>query len=107
MVFASRSKRCLHIGSEENCGGRILMATVRSSRASRARYTSPIPPAPSGAMISYGPSFVPAASVIGGGDYNLAESSHGIPHRRHHTRLACIIHKSGAPKSFFVRAKQP
>jgi hypothetical protein len=30
------------------------MATVRSSRVSRGRYTSPIPPAPSGATISYG-----------------------------------------------------
>jgi hypothetical protein len=47
------------------------MATVRSSRVSRARYTSPIPPAPSGARISYGPSLVAGASGIGGRDYNL------------------------------------
>ena len=32
--------------------GRILMATSRSSFVSRARYTSPIPPAPMGARIS-------------------------------------------------------
>ena len=40
------------------------MATVRSNRVSRARYTSPIPPAPSGPTISYGPSFDPEVSVI-------------------------------------------
>jgi hypothetical protein len=40
------------------------MATVRSSRVSRARYTSPIPPAPIGSWISYGPSLVPAVSPI-------------------------------------------
>jgi hypothetical protein len=31
---------------------RILIATVRSSRVSRARYTSPMPPAPGGAQTS-------------------------------------------------------
>ena len=36
--------------------GSTLIATSRPSRGSRARYTSPIPPAPSGARISYGPS---------------------------------------------------
>src|SRR5215813_5879931 len=69
MVFASRSKRCLRTGSAEYCAGRILMATVRSRRVSLARYTSPIPPAPSGPTISYGPSFVPAVRAIGARDY--------------------------------------
>src|SRR5262245_35378651 len=40
------------------------MATVRSRRVSRALYTSPIPPAPSGARISYGPRRVPIARGI-------------------------------------------
>lgn len=40
------------------------MATVRWSRVSRARYTSPVPPAPSGDWISYGPSFVPVVSPM-------------------------------------------
>ena len=40
----------LRIGGER--AARILIATVRSSRVSRARYTSPMPPAPSGATIS-------------------------------------------------------
>ena len=35
-----------------NCSFDTLMATIRFSRASRARYTSPIPPAPIGATIS-------------------------------------------------------
>src|SRR5215469_2405910 len=66
MVLASRSNRCLRTGSEEKCAGRTLMATVRSSRVSRARYTSPIPPAPNGATISYGPSRVLRLSGISG-----------------------------------------
>src|SRR5262245_6986961 len=37
---------------------------MRSRRVSRARYTSPMPPAPSGVSISYGPSRVPALSCI-------------------------------------------
>ena len=47
-VLASRSKRSLRAGSGEKCAGRILTATVRSRQVSRARYTPPIPPAPSG-----------------------------------------------------------
>jgi hypothetical protein len=50
-----------------------LIATVRSRRVSRARYTSPMPPAPSGETISYGPSLVPEARGIGGENYNLRE----------------------------------
>lgn len=38
------------------------MATSRPSRVSLARYTSPIPPAPSGATISYGPNLLPVVS---------------------------------------------
>src|SRR5215472_3243223 len=64
IVRASRSKRSLASALSARCCGRILTATLRSSRVSRARYTSPIPPAPSGATISYGPSFVPEESPI-------------------------------------------
>src|SRR6266851_2083652 len=42
----------------------FLLATLRSRRASLARYTSPIPPAPSSSIISYGPSFVPEVRAI-------------------------------------------
>ena len=51
------------------------MATSRPSRGSRARYTSPIPPAPSGAMISYGPSFVPEVRAIRARHYIPNEGS--------------------------------
>src|SRR5262249_24533521 len=66
MVLASRLKRCLRTGSEDRCDGRILIATLRSSLVSRARYTSPIPPVPKDATISYGPSRVPGLSGISG-----------------------------------------
>jgi hypothetical protein len=42
----------------------VIGATSRPSYVSLARYNSPIPPAPSGATISYGLSFVPAARLI-------------------------------------------
>src|SRR6266542_5938178 len=40
-VRASRSKRSRSCGLAERCSGRTLTATMRSSRVSRARYTSP------------------------------------------------------------------
>src|ERR1700693_3725168 len=61
---ASCSKRCNRSLCAESAEGRILIATLRSRRRSRARYTSPIPPAPSGSMISYGPSLVPEVRAI-------------------------------------------
>src|SRR5262250_3826528 len=64
------------------------MATVRSRRVSRARYTSPIPPAPSGPTTSYGPSLVPGTSAIIGRDYNPGS----FP--RHFRRLSCPTSKS-------------
>ena len=56
---ASRSKRARRSRSLVSSCGRTLMATSRPSRVSRARYTSPIPPAPMGPEISYGPSRAP------------------------------------------------
>jgi len=46
--------------------GKTFSATFRPSRVSRARYTSPIPPAPAAPTaerISLGPSFVPEATA--------------------------------------------
>src|SRR5437773_7876144 len=72
IVFASRSKRIFNCPFFAKSAGRILMATARSSRVSRARYTSPIPPAPMGATISYGPRRLPEARFTGAGqEYNL------------------------------------
>ena len=45
-AFASRSKRSLDCGSDASPPISTLIATMRSRRVSRARYTSPIPPAP-------------------------------------------------------------
>jgi serine/threonine protein kinase len=61
---ASRSKRCLESGSLVKCGRRTLIATMRFKRVSHALYTSPIPPAPTAARISYGPSRVPVEKAI-------------------------------------------
>src|SRR5712691_8951807 len=64
MVFASRSKRSFSCAFSANSAGRTLMATLRSSRVSRALKTSPIPPAPIGATISYGPRRLPELIVM-------------------------------------------
>src|SRR5487761_1511999 len=50
--------------SAEKASGRTLIATSRPRRVSRARYTSPIPPAPIAERMWYGPSLVPAVRVI-------------------------------------------
>jgi len=50
--WASRSKRWRKSGEEINRSGNTFTATSRPRRVSRARYTSPIPPAPSGDRIS-------------------------------------------------------
>ncbi len=52
---------------------KALTATSRFNRASLARYTSPIAPAPMGASISCGPSLSPAESGICRIQLNLAD----------------------------------
>src|SRR4026208_1748530 len=64
MVSASRWKRSRNSAFNARCSGSTLMATSRPSRVSRALYTSPIPPAPSGASISKCPIFIPAERLI-------------------------------------------
>src|SRR6476659_2246863 len=54
-ALASCSKRARRSRSWAKSSGRTFTATSRPRRESRARYTSPIPPAPSGERISYGP----------------------------------------------------
>src|SRR5262245_32936458 len=61
-VRACRSKRARRSPSWAKASGRILIATSRWSFVSRARYTSPMPPAPIWSVISYGPSRVPGAN---------------------------------------------
>src|SRR5205085_4526595 len=75
---ASRSKRFSRSGSDASPAGSTLIATSRPSRGSRARYTSPIPPTPSGESTSYGPRRAPAESVIdpaGAEDPQIADPS--------------------------------
>ncbi len=56
------------------------MATSRPSFESRARYTSPIPPAPRGDRISYGPRRVPDESAMKlAGFYPLARRARVAP----------------------------
>src|SRR3954467_12736083 len=62
-VLASRSNRAFRSGRWATWVVRVLTATVRLRRVSRARYTSPIPPEPTSERISYGPSSLPAESV--------------------------------------------
>jgi hypothetical protein len=62
---ASRLKRSRVCADTLAPPGKTLMATTRSSRVSLARYTSPMPPAPSSVSISYGPRRVPAVSDMG------------------------------------------
>jgi hypothetical protein len=54
---------CPRSGSCAKISGSILIATSRLSFRSRARYTSPMPPAPSELTISYGPRRVPEGSI--------------------------------------------
>src|SRR5579864_1424350 len=102
MVRASRSKRSLASALSARCGGRILMATLRSSRVSRARYTSPIPPAPSGAPISYGPSFVPEESpMVALGLYRPSKDALAVYQSRRLTGFA--LFERGEKRLFDIR----
>src|SRR6188508_756702 len=56
---ASLSSRATRSGSRASVWGSTLSATSRPRRQSRARYTSPMPPAPSEVTISYLPSRAP------------------------------------------------
>src|ERR1700675_2956784 len=68
-VWASRVNRARRSGSLANASGRIFSATSRFSFVSRARYTSPMPPAPRAERISYEPRRAPGESVRVGVDY--------------------------------------
>src|SRR5215471_3005529 len=77
---ASRRKRAIRSPSSANASGRIFSATSRLSFVSRARYTSPIPPAPSRALTSYGPRLVPRVNATGSGwNYRLFPDSDYSP----------------------------
>ena len=59
-ALASRKNRSLRVAvSSLESSGRILSATSRSSVVSRASHTSPMPPFPSGLLMTYWRSVVP------------------------------------------------
>src|ERR1700737_1763062 len=62
---ASCSKRWRRPGSEAVAAGSTFKATSRPSRASVARYTSPIPPAPIEAVMRYCESVRPIMRAVG------------------------------------------
>jgi hypothetical protein len=64
-AFASRSNRTRASGSAARCAGSTLTATSRLSLVSRARYTSPMPPAPMATEISYWPKRRPGVNDKG------------------------------------------
>src|ERR671924_2367949 len=74
MGRASRSKRSFRLGLDTKWPDSTLMATSRPSRVSRARYTSPMPPAPTCATTSYGPSLAPMAITSGADGAGLRRS---------------------------------
>src|SRR5512136_1007853 len=76
--WASFSKRRSRPASEERDSGRTFTATSRPSRVSRARYTSPIPPAPTGARIRKWPSVVPIIVVLISGLRRLTAGEAGL-----------------------------
>src|SRR4030095_5204348 len=61
-ALASRSNLAMRSASAATASGRALIATSRRSFVSRARYTSPMPPAPSGPSTSNDPMREPAVS---------------------------------------------
>jgi len=56
---------------------KLSARSVPFSLVSRARYTSPMPPAPTGEAISYGPSLVPEVSAIDARNYSPYTSHRG------------------------------
>ena len=62
IAFASRSKRWRASGESGDAGGECLDGDGAIEPAIAREYTSPMPPAPIAATISYGPSRVPAGS---------------------------------------------
>src|ERR1035438_1404911 len=73
---ASRWKRAISGVSRANSCRITFSATSRPSFESAARYTSPIPPVPSGDRISYGPSLVPAVRAMRARNYSLRNTLH-------------------------------
>src|SRR5438270_8580354 len=92
-VWASRVNRASRSGSLAKRSGSTLIATSRLSFVSRARHTSPIPPAPIGATISYGPRRVPAVTVTEYAD-STRHSGHALGPDEFGGRCDCTVSAS-------------
>src|SRR5438477_5349356 len=126
-ALASCSNRLRRSPSAEKDAGRTLIATSRFRRGSRARYTSPIPPAPRGDRTSYGPRRLPAAIVISARSKNRNPKSESLRSPRfggfgkaeapdqllitrigaQRVELAVGGHPRGAVGAFRLRAPEP
>src|SRR5712692_9944176 len=105
MVFASRSKRILNCAFSANSAGRILIATLRSSRVSLPRHTSPIPPAPRRATTSYGPRRLPVSTGMGSRTARQRQHRHVIA-RRGVADMTIHLHFDGCEHGRGVLAMQ-
>ena len=93
---ASRSRRETRAGSRASATGSVLRATSRPRRVSRARYTSPMPPAASSEHTSYGPSRAPGSSRGRGGCGGPETPAGSVGIR---SRASARISDSTAPRS--------
>ena len=104
---ASRWKRATRSASCANASGRTLIATSRSSRVSRARYTSPMPPAPSSAPTSKTPTRCPVSAAGPGAS---ACGGDGADRRLEKRRASPFLHQQGlhlVPQDAYPRHRQP
>ena len=93
--MASRWNRATRSASAANASGRTLIATSRSSRVSRARYTSPMPPAPRAETISYGPKRAPGMRATGiAVDYMGGKQRNEITPERRRSGFRCHAARS-------------
>src|SRR6266542_1580261 len=108
IVFASRSNLSRTSEFSERCRGRTLTATVRSSRVSRALYTSPIPPAPNGDSTSYGPNLLPGEMLISIANHKSQIANiHDLPHPARAQRRENLVRteaRAGGERHFSPRA---
>src|SRR5438105_2456992 len=76
IALASRANRIRKSALSASSAGSTFTATARLRRVSRARKTCPIPPAPIGATISYGPRRLPGATDMDQENYRLVRPGH-------------------------------
>src|SRR5262252_302244 len=94
MARASRLNRSTLSDDDFSGSDRTFSATIRPSRVSRARYTSPIPPTPSCARISNGPMRAPGENTMA--RVVFGESAHYRSHAPNEAAAPIVILKRRA-----------